>query len=223
MNQIDTPIENLTKLQKPQIAALKKLGLNSVRDLLLYFPYRYLDFSSVKPIANLETQEMVSIQGKIKSIGSRFSFHGRMSLCEALISDETGTIKIVWFNQPYLAKTFSVNEEIFIAGTPEIYNGVLQFVNPIYEKATDFPIHTARLLPLYHLTAKLYHKTLRNLIAKALPFKEQLVDVLPSSILNNQNLPNLQTTIQLAHFPCSMTDVEQTKNGLPLKKSLLTN
>ena len=138
---------------------------------MLYFPYRYLDFSQVKSIRDLKLGEMVSIKGTIKSINSRFSFRSRMSLAEALLSDDTGTIKIVWFNQPYLAKSLNLDEEIFLAGAPEIYKGVLQFVNPIYEKASEFPIHTSRLLPLYHLTAKLYNKTVRNLIAKALPLK----------------------------------------------------
>ncbi len=221
MNKLDTPIDQITKLPKPQIAALKKLEIRTLQDLLLYFPYRYLDFSLVKPIANLTAGEMVSVRGKIKSLSSRFSFRGRLSLCEALISDETGTIKVVWFNQAYLTKILKPDEEIFLAGTPEIYNGLLQFVNPIYEKASAFPIHTARLLPLYHLTAKLYHKTLRNLLAKTLPFKTELVDILPKDLLNNQNLPDIQTTTQLAHFPQSMADVEQAKTRLAFEEIFL--
>jgi ATP-dependent DNA helicase RecG len=219
--KLNTPIEQIHKLLKPQVAALKKLEIFTLQDLLLYFPYRYLDFSLVKPIAKITAEEMVSVKGKIKTINSRFSFRGRMSLCEAIIADETGNIKVIWFNQPYLAKVLQPNEEIFLAGTPEIYNHTLQLVNPIYEKATDFPIHTARLLPLYHLTAGIYHKTLRNLIAKAFPAKEQLVDILPNELLTNQNLPNIQTTIQLTHFPESIADVERAKTRLAFEEIFL--
>ncbi|HVY67901.1 MAG TPA: OB-fold nucleic acid binding domain-containing protein, partial [Patescibacteria group bacterium] len=153
-----TPIEQLPKTTKPLLAALKKLGIETVRDLLLYFPYRYLDFSKVSAVRDLAAGEMVSVKVKIKSIGSRFSFRGRMSLAEAVVSDGTGSIKVTWFNQPYLAKTLRAGDEIFLAGKPDYYNNVLQLTNPIYEKVSDpayggagFPIHTARLVPLYHL------------------------------------------------------------------------
>ncbi len=219
--ELNTPIEQIHKLPKPQVAALKKLEIFTLQDLLLYFPYRYLDFSLVKSIANITAEEMVSVKGKIKTISSRFSFRGRLSLCEAIITDETGNIKVVWFNQPYLTKVLQAGEEIFLAGTPEIYNHTLQLVNPIYEKVTDFPIHTARLLPLYHLTSGIYHKTLRTLITKALPAKTQLVEILPSELLTNQNLPNIQTTIQLAHFPESMADVDRTQTRLAFEEIFL--
>lgn len=101
---LDDTIENLPKIQKPQIAALKKLGILTARDLLLHFPYRYLDFSQTRQIKDLKPGENVSLKVKIKSISSRFSFRGRMSLAEAIVSDETGSLKVVWFNQPYLAK-----------------------------------------------------------------------------------------------------------------------
>ena len=222
---IETPIESLTKLPKPQSAALKKLGLLTIRDLLLYFPYRYLDFSKVSLISELRPGEMVSVKATIKSINSRFSFRGRMSLAESIVSDDTGSIKIVWFNQPYLAKTLKQGEKIFIAGTPEIYKQVMQFTNPIYEKASDpayrqagFPVHTPRLLPLYHLTAKLYNKTLRNLIAKALPASKELVDNLPQTILQNQKLPGIEKTARLSHFPASMDDVDAAKKRLAFEE-----
>ena len=208
---INTPIENLTKPSKPLSAALKKLGILTVRDLLLYFPYRYLDFSQVKKIEDLKTGENVSVGGKIKSITGRFSFRGRLGLAEALISDGTGNIKIVWFNQSYLAKVLKSGDEIFVAGNVESYNGRLQFVNPIYEKASDFPVHTSRLLPVYHLTSGLYPKTLRNLIFKALPMKNELVDKLPVEILKRQGLPGIANSVELAHFPKNMEDTEKAK------------
>ncbi|MBI3232301.1 MAG: ATP-dependent DNA helicase RecG [Candidatus Doudnabacteria bacterium] len=218
MNHLDEPIESLTKLPKPQIAALKKLGLTRVGDLLLHFPYRYLDFSKTAAIKDLKPNENVSVKGVIKSINSRFSFRGQMSLAEAIISDDTGSIKIVWFNQPYLAKTLKTGDEVFIAGTPEIYSGILQFTNPIYEKASGFPVHTSRLLPLYHLTAKLYHKTLRNLIAKALPFRKELVDNIPKEILQSQALPHLAQTVSLAHFPEKHSNIDSAKKRLAFEE-----
>ena len=214
----DDKIETFSKLQKPQIAALKKLGLLSARDLLLYFPYRYLDFSQTRTISELKPGENVSLKVKIKSISSRFSFRSHMSLAEAVVSDETGSIKVVWFNQPYLAKSLMSGEEIFLAGAPDYYNSSLQLTNPIYEKVSDFPIHTSRLVPLYHLKQGLYLKTFRNLIAAVLPLAEEISDDLPEQVLKNQGLVNIEQTINHSHFPTSLEQLEQAKKRLAFEE-----
>lgn len=213
-----SPIESLPKTTRPLIAALKNLGINTAQDLLLYFPYRYLDFSRLMMIKDIKPGESVSLRGIIKSINSRFSFHGRLSLAEAIISDDSGSLKVTWFNQPYLAKTLQKGDEVFLAGTPEYYKTSLQLTNPIYEKASDFPIHTARLVPLYHLSQKIYPKTFRNIIAGILPLKNELVDNLPETILKNQNLLNIQQTVGTSHFPKSFADVENAKKRLAFEE-----
>ncbi len=219
--QITDTIESIPKLQKPQIAALKKLGLNTVRDLLLHFPYRYLDFSKTSQIKDLRPGENVSIKVKIKSIASRFSFRGRMSLAEAVVSDESGSLKVTWFNQPYLAQSFKPGDELFLSGCPDYYNSKLQLTNPLYEKVTDFPLHTARLVPLYHLKQSLYPRTFRNLIALALPATEQIADDLPEEIVKNQNLLTLKETIRYSHFPEKAELVEQAKKRLAFEEIFL--
>ncbi len=220
--QLSDKIESITKLTKPQSAALKKLGLFSARDLLLHFPYRYLDFSKTAKIKDLKPEEMVSVKATIKSISSRFSFRGRMNLAEAVVSDDTGSIKVVWFNQGYLAKTLTKGEEIFLAGTPEYYNFGLQLTNPIYEKLSDFPVHTARLVPVYHLKTGLYPRTLRNLIKTVLPLANEFEDELPPAVLKNQDLLNFQNTIRLSHFPESLSDVEMAKKRLAFEEIFIS-
>ena len=215
---LDDTIENLPKIQKPQIAALKKLGILTARDLLLHFPYRYLDFSQTRQIKDLKPGENVSLKVKIKSISSRFSFRGRMSLAEAIVSDETGSLKVVWFNQPYLAKSLMAGEEIFLAGQAEYYNFSLQMTNPIYEKLSDFPIHTSRLVPLYHLKQSLYPKTFRNFIAQVLPLGNDVADELPSSVVNNQSLMDIGQTIRQSHFPENNEKVAEAKKRLAFEE-----
>ncbi len=214
----DTPIDQIQKITKPQVAALKKLGIETVQDLLFYFPFRYLDFSQTKKIKELKPNENVSLKGKIKSISSRFSFKGRMSLAEAIISDDTGSIKIVWFNQAYLAKSLKTGDELFLAGIPEYYKNVLQLVNPIYEKASDFPVHTSRLVPVYHLTAKLYPRTLRNLMAQVLPLADEITDILPTPILKNNQLLNILQTVKFSHFPENQEQIEKAKKRLAFEE-----
>jgi ATP-dependent DNA helicase RecG len=202
-----SPISEILKFTKPQVAAFKKLGLETCRDLLFNLPYRYLDFSKTAKINELRAGENFSIQVKIKSINSRFSFRSRMSLAEAVVYDETGSLKVVWFNQSYLAQSLKAGDEIFLAGQPDFYKNILQLTNPIYEKVSDFPVHTSRLVPVYHLTKNLYPRTLRNAIKEVLPMANELEDILPADVVNNQHLMKVTEAIKLSHFPTSNDDV----------------
>lgn len=218
MPHIHTPIEELGKITKPQLAALKKLGIITVKDLLLHLPYRFLDFSKTSKISELKPGENVSIKVTVKSISSRFSFRGRLSLAEAVVSDDTGSIKVVWFNQAYLAKSLSPNEELFLAGVPEFYKGSLQLNNPLYEKASDFPIHTSRLVPVYHLKNGIYPKTFRNLVKTALPSTTDLQDELPAQIVSGQSLLSLKSTILYSHFPENEQQITEAKKRLAFEE-----
>ena len=201
MENLAEPIEKAAKLTKPQIAALKKMDVANPGQALLHFPFRYLDFSKTRTLDSLTPGESVSVKATVKSISSRFSFRGRMSLAEALLSDETGNIKVIWFNQGYLAKTLKKGDELFLAGTPELYKNLLQFVNPIYEKVSDFPIHTSRLVPVYHLKSGMYPKPFRNLVKACLELRSQLPESLPKNLLAKHKLPGIADTILYSHFP----------------------
>jgi ATP-dependent DNA helicase RecG len=218
MLTLNSPIENLPKIQKPHLAALKKLEIFTAQDLLLYFPYRYLDFSQTRQIKDLKPGENVSLKVKIKQISSRFSFRSRLSLSEAVVSDDTGSLKVVWFNQPYLAKSLASGEEVFLAGAADYYNFGLQMTNPIYEKVSDFPIHTSRLVPLYHLKQGLYLKTFRNLVAEVLPLADEIADDLPQQVVKNQILINMAQTIRQSHFPESQEGLQAAKKRLAFEE-----
>lgn len=218
MHGLDTKIETFFKLQKPQLAALKKLGIFSVQDALLYFPVRYLDFSKTQNLKDIKAGENVTVKTTIKSITGRFSFRGRISLAEAIVSDDTGSIKVVWFNQGYLAKSLKKGDEIFLAGAPEPYKGKLQFTNPIYEKVSDFPVHTSRLVPVYRLKNGLYPKTFRNLIKACLPLKDSLDEILPMETLEQHGLPRLSQTVGFSHFPESPEQAEAAKKRLAFEE-----
>ncbi len=222
MLTLNSLIQNLQKLTKPQHAALKKLGLKTVNDLLMHFPYRYLDFSKIATIGTLHPGQAVSLKVAVKNISSRFSFRGRLSLAEAVVSDSTGSLKVVWFNQSYLAKTIKPGDILYLAGTPNYYKNTLQLTNPIYENETDFPVHTARLVPVYHLTENLYPKTLRNLIARALPAAKLCQDILPETILANLSLPGLTQTMHYAHFPETLEQSELAKKRLAFEEIFIS-
>ncbi len=206
---------------------LKKLKLASPLDLLTYYPSRYLDFSQISELAKLKFGETVTVKGKIKSIKGRFSFHTKKIIVEAVISDSTGSLKIIWFNQGYIAKTLKQGEEYFFAGTAENYNG-LSFINPIHEKATPRSVtqsgsatgvtkeslSTGRLVPVYKLPEGLYQKTFRSTIHALLPKAKEVIDIIPKDIQIKFKVPSIQKTIAELHFPTTPENLQFAQRRL---------
>ena len=110
--RLSTPVSALPGIGEAAASDLKNLGVISLRDLLLYFPYRYDDFSVCKPISKVKAGEPVTVTGKIRSIQTRPSKGNRhLMLTEAIVEDESGSLKVMWFNQPYLEKTLKAGTE----------------------------------------------------------------------------------------------------------------
>jgi ATP-dependent DNA helicase RecG len=210
-------------LGKPKLLKTiqESMGLQNIQDLLLYFPSRYLDFSKFTNIQDLEPGEVVTVRGIVKSIAARFSFHTRSSLAEAVISDQTGSIKVVWFNQGYVAKSLRNGDEVLLSGKVASYKNILQLTNPIYEKLTAEHIHTGRLVPVYKLPEGVFPKTFRTLVHAALPAASSLRDLLPSSIRKTRNLLDLKTTVWHMHFPDNATLLHAATRRLSFEENFV--
>src|SRR3990167_3838308 len=145
---------------------LRALGMVSLADLLEYFPYRYDDFSNIKTVAELKGEETVSLTGVIKTISMRLSRKNhRLMLTEAVFEDETGVVKVVWFNQPYLVKTLKAGAHISLAGRVDVKFGTT-LTNPIWEKAGSEML-TGRIVPVYGLSGSLTTRRLRTAMKAA--------------------------------------------------------
>lgn len=187
---------------------LKNLGVSSVRDLLLYLPYRYEDYSVVRPIPSLRHDDTVTITGRVRKIESRASKNRKVTLTEAIIGNETGEIKVTWFNQPYLEKTLRAGFPLSVAGRVDSrFGGVRTIVSPVWEPAGD-RVHTGRIVPVYGLTGTLTMRRLRGAIERALGVAEELVDVLPDEIRAEESFPALSTAIRNVHFPESRAELD---------------
>lgn len=187
---------------------LGNLGLATVYDLLSHFPNRYEDFSTFVNINKLKVGERVTLRGKIQLINTRRSWKRRLTITEALIKDNTGSIKAVWFNQPYLANTIKPGSEVMLAGVLSAGNYGLQLEHPIIETATRSGIHTGRLVPIYPTNSQLTQKLIRNLIAQALPLTQAISDWLPTEITKKFNLPKLGIAIHNLHYPGSVQELK---------------
>ncbi len=207
---LESPATSISGVGAKLAKILQKLEIRGVRDLLFYFPYRYLDFSQFTNIVDAKPGEIVTVRGTIKTIVARFSFKSRVSLCEAIVSDSTGSMKVMWFNQPYLAKSLTTGDEVYLSGRVEQYKGI-QLTNPIHEKLSEEMIHTGRLVPVYHITEGIYHRTFRTMIKEVLPLAIDLEDTMPMLLQQEYNLLPLPEAIAQLHFPESTELLERAK------------
>lgn len=218
---LETPISQLTRVGQTTARRLKKLGLESCRDLLFYFPTRYDDFSNILPIAKLFPDTLATIKGKIELIGNKRSWKKRMIITEALVSDKKSSIKAIWFNQPFLTKILKPGEQIYLSGKVDYDYHQLQFVNPSYEKIKKEQTHTARIVPIYSLTEGLTQKQIRFLIKLILPLVKEINDWLPWAIKKNANLTDLRTALRQIHFPVHKNTLNKAKERLKFDELFL--
>lgn len=214
---LSTPIKNIPRISLAYQKRLAKLGIKTIQDLFYHFPHRYDDFSQIKPIGELEPNEVATVQGKIIAIKNIRTWKKRIHITEMYIQDETGTIKAVWFNQPYLINTFKENDLISLSGNINLDKG-LYLSNPSYEKITKYDSamlrHTGRLVPIYPETAGLSSRYIRYLMQLFSPALKQTPDWLPKDIKTSQRLINLDQALYQVHFPASKKTISSAKRRL---------
>lgn len=221
MNTLNSPINILPGVGPAVTKNFAKLQIKTIHDLLWHLPLRYLDFRSTVTVSNIKAGQVVTIQGKIKTISASFAFRGRVSRTEAVLSDATGSIKLIWFNQPYIAKVLASGDEVAVAGTATYYKNVLQLQNPIYEKMSEENIHTGRLVPVYPGSGTVSNRAVRNLITQALPALENEEDIIPLSVLKKEGLPHIAKAISILHFPESDEELELAQNRIAFEELLI--
>jgi ATP-dependent DNA helicase RecG len=218
---LDLPI-TVIKGITPNIAKkFARLNVRVVRDLLYFFPRRYVDYSQTKPISELVEGEEQTIVGTIWQ--ARVASLGVRRGTEAIVGDETGNIRVVWFNQPYLAKSFRTNARVVISGTVSEFKGRKVFESPEWELLQDKElIHTGRLVPVYPLTQGLYPRQVRKWTKEIVDgCAWQLDEFLPSEIRRCCQLPDLPTAIAQVHFPDAWTMAEDARRRLAFDELFL--
>ena len=219
--ELNTPINAFTRVCKTTAGRLKSLGLNTVEDLLFYFPFRYEDFSLVKKISELVPGEPVTVRAKVQMIATRRSWRKRKILTEALVGDETGSIKAVWFNQPFISKVLRVGDELFLSGQLDELR--MEMISPDYEKVrvNADTVHTARIVPIYHLTQGVTQKQLRFLLSQCLPALEQVEEFLPGAVTEKYDFFQLAKALREIHFPETALSADKAKKRLQFNELFL--
>ena len=220
--QLSDKIEShFPKLDVNQKKALARLGLATIEDLLFYFPARYSDISELHFIRDLVPGESVTVLGKVTSATTKKSFKTRIPMGEAVVEDTTGSIKVVWFNQAYLAKMFRVGDAVKVTGKVSDGKHGLTLTNPEIEKVSGLPIErhdtlfvddtdtkTAIRFPVYPETRGLTSKWLYHAVGKILKsgVLDTIEEYIPEEILERYHLPRLTTALVWIHTPRQEND-----------------
>ncbi len=221
-NNLEMPVSKLNRVGKITANQLKKIGIITVKDLLTHYPFRYEDYSQTLTIEEFKTQKTGTIKVKVNLIANRRSLRKKMIVTEAIVSDKTGSLQVVWFNRGFLTKTIKPGQKIYLAGKIDNANHGLQLINPSYEICTSQkPIHTGGLIPIYPTTTRLTQKQIRFLINQALKISNNMKDWLPVSIKNQHKLINLPFALEQIHFPENQRMLEQAKQRLKFNELFL--
>ncbi len=209
-------IDSLPRTSTVTIRRLKKIGIQNYLNLLYYFPFRYEDFSLISPISRIQPGETVTLQGMITEIKTEYTRRS-ITIQKAVLQDDSGQVRIVWYNQPFLVKLLQ-NKRISIAGSVESYRGSLSFSPKEYEIIYDesfVPIHTTRLVPVYPQTYGLSSRTIREKILYVLQnylmTSDDDQEFLPKSIIQDFSLSNEREALLQVHFPDSLSKLKTAR------------
>ena len=223
--KLSDKLEEKFRLDSTQKKAIRRLLLFSVRDLLFHFPIRYSDISEVKNISELSVGDMATVYGKISKLKTKKGFRSKIPMAEGEISDLSGKIKIIWFNQAYLAKMIKDGDSVKMTGKVTDGKHGKYLANPEFEKTPDMPIDVHDTLftkdsslsgfsyPIYRETKGITSKWFYHAIEKILKEKtlDEIKDYIPEEILKKYHLPSLKTALIWIHKPKNKDNAESAR------------
>jgi ATP-dependent DNA helicase RecG len=217
---LDRPIRSVLPSLARGAAALGRLGIATPRDALWYLPFRYDDFSELRALGELVPDEKQSARVTIEAVRVEPGFGRKPQRVIATLSDsDGGNAEAIWFGRRYVERRLKVGDEVVVSGKVTIRGWRAQFTSPEFSPAGHESVHTARVVPVYHLAAGITQKRLRELLARilesALPAVEDLL-----APADREGLPPLAEALQTAHFPEAADDVTDALERLAFEELL---
>jgi len=225
--ELSTHLAELKGIGPAILKKLKKLGIETVSDLIFHFPFRYEDFSKIIPISNVKLNETCCVQAEVLEIKNKRTWKKRMILTQAIVTNETGSIKVIWFNRPYLTNILKKGDFVCLAGKIATAKQGIYLSNPIYEKTSPpdsnfSSVHTGRLVPVYPETVGLSSRWFRSVLKPILQkVVYKILDPLPQKIKEEYDLLPIQQALPEIHFPSSLFIAEKAKKRFSFEEIFL--
>ena len=206
-------VEKIFRLREPQRKALKKLGLETIHDLLYHFPAKYSEASDATVIARLVTGQKATLYGRLSKMRAKKAWKSKMPMTEGFFEDSTGKIKVLWFNQPYISKMIPEGAPVKLVGKVSEGKSGMSLSNPEVEIVAELPSGSKEslfdsqgrptFLPTYPesrgITSRWFYHAMKKILEGGI--LEELIDPIPKEILKKYNLPALQSSLIWVHNP----------------------
>ena len=208
---LSSPVASLSKVKPADAKRLSKLGIETIRDLLLTLPFDWEIYGAPKLIADLGDGESATVVGRISSSAAQVTYRKHVRLTQATLTDDHGDVmRVVWFNQPYLASRLPAGARVALAGHVKSGPRGLEMRNPHYEplqsEGDAGPSRIGGLMPKYHLVAGITSKRMAEFVAEALPLAPELEEVLPAETRLRMGLVGVLDAVRLGHQPKTQAD-----------------
>ena len=214
----DIPTKYITA---KQLSSLKSLGINTVYDLIYYFPRAYDDRTNIKKIGELKFNEYVVIKANVMSVVNLTVRNGK-KIVKAMVSDGTGIMEILWFGMPYIKKSLKIGEEyLFIGQTKK--SAVFQLINPEYKLFSgQQKVSESEILPIYSSNKNITQNSLRKLVEKFLVnFLNYFEENIPKELIKEYKIMERKSAIKNIHYPVSMKEIEEAKRRFAIEELLI--
>lgn len=213
---LSAPVEQARFVDSARAQALRRLGIETVGDLLTHVPFRYIDLTRVSNLRDLKPGVEGTAIGRVHEVQVKKP-RPRLTVTEVSIVDGTGVLLGVWFNQAWASQRFRTGERVAFAGKVEIDFGLRRITNPFVERLPDDdgdPGSTGRILPVHRTTEGLSTGWLRRLIAAAVDDVSDQPDHLPSELRIRRDLVALSAALRDIHFPESVEQAVEARRRL---------
>lgn len=201
---LDAPLTVLSGIGPKYATSLAKLGLNTLGDMLYYFPFRYEDYRKLKPIHSVMYGDALTVIGTVQSVATHPFHGGKGSKVEAILSDGTGGLRLVWFNQPWIANQLRPGDQLSVSGRVGQNLGRLVMNRPDFEPVDTEYLNTNRIVPIYPLSGDIKQKWLRDRMRPVVTYwAGRVADALPEGLRQKAGLMPLGEALLQAHFPDS--------------------
>ncbi len=216
------------RLVKQQKAALEKLGIVTIADLLFHFPHRYEDVGAARHIRDISPNEMVTVYGELTDLQKKLAWKTKRYMVEATLTDATGSIGVRWFNQPYAANMFEHAKYVKVTGKAT-GKQKLYFANPTVESMAGLPDFfsdapdESGLFPVYPESRGITSRWFYHAIARVLEcgVHEHIDDIIPPEITERYKLPSLATALVWIHSPHSEKDARAARKRFSFEEVFL--
>ena len=214
----DIPTKYITA---KQLSNLKSLGINTVYDLIYYFPRAYDDRTNIKKIGELKFNEYVVIKANVMSVVNLTVRSGK-KVVKAMVTDGTGIMEILWFGMPYIKKSLRIGEEYLFIGQIK-KAAVFQLINPEYKLFSgQQKVSEGEILPIYSSNKNITQNSLRKLVEKFLVnFLNYFEENIPKELIKEYKIMERKSAVKNIHYPVSMKEIEEAKRRFAIEELLI--